>query len=162
MINWCISFRNRNIHPLKIMYSFHAQIELPHTPHPRPNPPSMINWCIFFFLQNRQIYPVGRIFSLHARIARPSPPFPHPLQHPLAFDQNQSPTSFKTPPPSHRLFDLQDTLYLINGYVSLHSCQILSPLRNGFYSFRAQTDWNHPVDPDSYTVVVRGVADLYT
>ena len=35
------------------------------------------------------------------------------------------------------------------------------PLRNGFYSFRAQTDLNHPVDPDSYTVAVRGVADLY-
>ena len=29
------------------------------------------------------------------------------------------------------------------------------------YIFRAQTDENHPVDPDSYTVVVRGVADLY-
>ena len=35
------------------------------------------------------------------------------------------------------------------------------PLRNGFYSFRAQTASHHPVDPDSYTVVVRGVADLY-
>ena len=33
--------------------------------------------------------------------------------------------------------------------------------KNGFYSFRAQTDEDHPVDPDSYTVVARGVADLY-
>ena len=30
------------------------------------------------------------------------------------------------------------------------------------YSFRAHTDYHHPVDPDSYTAVVaRGVADLY-
>ena len=29
----------------------------------------------------------------------------------------------------------------------------LVPLRNGFHSFRAQTDERHPVDPDSYTVV---------
>ena len=36
------------------------------------------------------------------------------------------------------------------------------PLKNGFYSFRAQTDqYHHPVDRDSYTVVARGVADLY-
>ena len=36
------------------------------------------------------------------------------------------------------------------------------PLRNGFYSFRAQTAYHHPVDPDSYTAVgARGVADLY-
>ena len=35
------------------------------------------------------------------------------------------------------------------------------PLKNGFYSFRAQTEYYHPVDPDSYTVVQRGVADLY-
>ena len=35
------------------------------------------------------------------------------------------------------------------------------PLRNGFFSFRAQTDSQHPVDPDSYTVVARGVVDLY-
>ena len=25
----------------------------------------------------------------------------------------------------------------------------------------SQTDYHHPVDPDSYTVVPRGVADLY-
>ena len=35
-------------------------------------------------------------------------------------------------------------------------------LRNGFfYSFRARTAKHYPVDPDSYTVVARGVADLY-
>ena len=36
-----------------------------------------------------------------------------------------------------------------------------SPLKNGLNSFRAQTDEHHPVDPDSYTVVARGVADPY-
>ena len=35
------------------------------------------------------------------------------------------------------------------------------PLRNGLYSFRAQTDQHHPLDPDGYTVFARGVADLY-
>ena len=36
------------------------------------------------------------------------------------------------------------------------------PLKNGFYSFRAQTDYHHPVDPGtSYTVVPTGVADLF-
>ena len=35
------------------------------------------------------------------------------------------------------------------------------PLKNGFYGFRAQADQHHPVDPDSYTVVARGTADLY-
>ena len=36
------------------------------------------------------------------------------------------------------------------------------PLKNGFDSFRAQIDEHNPVDPGtSYTVVPRGVADLY-
>ena len=36
------------------------------------------------------------------------------------------------------------------------------PLRKGYHVFRAKTAKHHPVDPDSYTVVVaRGVADLY-
>ena len=36
------------------------------------------------------------------------------------------------------------------------------PLRNGFYlSFPRTDDKHHPVDPDSYTVVARGVAYLY-
>ena len=53
-------------------------------------------------------------------------------------------------------------IHLINGYISLHTqLSDFVPLRNRFYSFRAQTDYQHPVDPDSYTVVVRGVADLY-
>ena len=40
--------------------------------------------------------------------------------------------------------------------------QILSPSETGFivYAHRLTTK-DHPVDPDSYTVVVRGVADLY-
>ena len=36
------------------------------------------------------------------------------------------------------------------------------PLKNEFYSFRAQTDYEQrAVDPDSSSVVTRGVADLY-
>ena len=36
------------------------------------------------------------------------------------------------------------------------------PLRNGLYSFRAQTDYPHPVDHGtSYTALLREVADLY-
>ena len=64
-----------------------------------------------------------------------------------------------TPPSPHRLYDLQDTLDK-----RIHFLPQLSdfvPLRNGFYSFREQTDCHYPVDPDSYTVVARGVADLY-
>ena len=35
------------------------------------------------------------------------------------------------------------------------------PLKNGFYIFRAQTDYHHPVDlSTSYTVVARGAANL--
>ena len=35
------------------------------------------------------------------------------------------------------------------------------PLKNELYSFRAQTDQHHHVDPDSYAVVPREVAGLY-
>ena len=47
-------------------------------------------------------------------------------------------TSFKTPPPPYRLFDLQDS-----PDKRIHFPPQLSdfvPLRNGFYSVRAQTD----------------------
>ena len=37
----------------------------------------------------------------------------------------------------------------------------LIPLQNGFYSFRAQTDQRHPVDPDSYTVWLQGESPTY-
>ena len=77
------------------------------------------------FSQNRQIYPLTRIYSFHAKIARPSPP-----PTPLAFDQNQAPTSFKTSPSPHRSFELQDSLD--KRYISLHSCQNLSPSETGF------------------------------
>ena len=79
----------------------------------------------------------GFIAYIHAQIA----PFPPPLlpPNPLAFDQNQAPTSFKTPPhPPHRLFDLQDSLDKRIHFPSQLSD--FAPLRNGFYSFRAQTD----------------------
>ena len=63
---------------------------------------------------------------MHKLPARPPPP-----PTPLAFDQNQAPTSFKAPPPPHRLFDLQDLLD--KKYISIHSCQILSPSETGFF-----------------------------
>ena len=84
----------------------------------------------------------------------PSPPSPPPAP----FDQNQAPTSFKTPTSPHRIFDLQDSLELMH-FPPQPSHFV--PLRNGFYSFRAQTDQHHPVDPDSYTAVARGVVDIY-
>ena len=61
-----------------------------------------------------------------------------PLPPPLPFDQNQAPTSLKTPPSRHRLFDLQDSLDKRMHF--LPQLSDFAPLRNGFYSFRAQTD----------------------
>ena len=61
-----------------------------------------------------------------------SPPLPAP------FDHNQAPTSFKSPPSPHRLFDLQDSLDKRMHFLLQLSDFV--PLRNGFYSFRAQTD----------------------
>ena len=49
------------------------------------------------------------------------------------------------------IYDLQDSLD-----ERMHFLPQLSdfvPLRNVFYSFRAQTDYHHPVDPDTYSVV---------
>ena len=62
---------------------------------------------------------------------------PPPLT-PAPFDHNQAPTSFKPPPSPHQLFDLQGALDK-----RMHFLQQLSefvPIRDGFYSFRAQTD----------------------
>ena len=50
---------------------------------------------------------------------------------------------------------------MIKGYIALHSCQILSPLGTGFIVSVHKLTKKHPVDLDSYTVVVRAVADLY-
>ena len=65
---------------------------------------------------------------------RPLPPLP-PSRPP--FDQNQAPTSLKTPPSPHRIFDLQDSLDDLMHFLPQLSDFV--PLRNGFYSFRAQT-----------------------
>ena len=56
----------------------------------------------------------------------------------IYYDQNQAPTSFKTPPSPHRLFDFQGSLDKRMHF--LLQLSDLVPLRNGFYSFRAQTD----------------------
>ena len=101
----------------------------------------LVRRCRFYFFvrpctiyQNTFFFPPkpsdlslrGFIAFTHKLPARPPPPpaFPPPPT-PLALDQNQAPTSFKTPLPPHQLFDLQDSLDK-NGYVSLHSCQIWS------------------------------------
>ena len=62
------------------------------------------------------------------KLPPPSPPSP---PNPLAFDQNQAPTSFKTPPPPLTGYSTHK-IHLIKGYISLHSCQILSPSETGF------------------------------
>ena len=82
----------------------------------------------------------------------PSPP-PAPL-----LIKNQAPTSLKTPPSPHRLFDLQYSLDKLMHFLPQQSDFV--PLRNRFYSFRAQTGSHHHVDPDSCTVVAREVDDL--
>ena len=74
-------------------------------------------------------------------------------------------TSLKTPPSPHQLFDLQDSLDKLMHF--LRQLSDFVPLRNGFYSFvvfahrLTNITLLDPVDPDSYTVVARGVADLY-
>ena len=69
----------------------------------------------------------GPMSSFHAQIELLPPP--------LHLDQNQAPTSLKTLPSPHRLFDSLDKL--------MHVLSQLSDfirLKNEFYSFRAQTD----------------------
>ena len=78
------------------------------------------------------------VHSLHIFVSRTwciFSPFP-PSRPP--FDQNQAPTSLKTPSSPQRLYDLQGSL----DNKLLHFLPQLSdfvPLRNGFHSFRAQT-----------------------
>ena len=50
----------------------------------------------------------------------------------------QAPTSFKTPPSPHRLFDLQDSLHKLVHV--LPQLLYFVPFSNVFYRFRAQTD----------------------
>ena len=57
-----------------------------------------------------------------------------PLPAPLSLVQTQAPTSMKSPPFPHGLYDSQDTLDKLMHFVpqlavrfSFHSCQILSP-----------------------------------
>ena len=53
----------------------------------------------------------------------------------------------------------EQTHGLIRVYIQTIVCMASN---DGVYSFRAQTDKRHPVDPGtSYTVIPRGVADLY-
>ena len=88
-----------------------------------------------YICQIRQIYPLG-IYSLHAQIA----PFPPPrLQTRSLLIKTRPPRPSNTPPhPPHRLFDLQDPLDKRIHFPSQLSDFV--PLKNGFYSVRAQTD----------------------
>ena len=95
---------------------------------------------------DRQICPrKGNRVSAHrwSCPARPPPP-------PLPLVQTQASTPLKTPPSPHRLYDLQDTLDKLMPFLPQLSDFI--PLKNGFYSFRAQTDEHHPVDPGKATM----------
>ena len=53
------------------------------------------------------------------------------------FDRNQAPTSLKTPSSPHRIYDFQDSLDKLMHFLPQLSDFV--PLRNRFYSFRAQT-----------------------
>ena len=83
---------------------------------------------LLFFSQNRQIYPLERIYSLHAQIARPFPP--PPLQSRLLLIKTRPPRPSKLPPPLTGYSTYR--IHTINGYISLLSCQILSPSKTGF------------------------------
>ena len=73
---------------------------------------------------NRQVCPLlGFIVSAHTHIEMPRPP--------VFF-------LFLTPPSPHRLYDLQDTLDKLMHFLPQLSDFV--SLKNGFYSFRVQTD----------------------
>ena len=58
---------------------------------------------------------------------------------PAAFSISRPRPPLKTPPSSHRLYGLQDTHDKLMHSIPQQSDLVL--LKNGFYSFRAQTDW---------------------
>ena len=88
---------------------------------------------------NRQICPLkGFIVSAHrlSCLRSPAPPPPSPAALPLV--QTLAPTRFRSPPSPHRLHDLLDILD--KRVYFLPQLSDFVPLKNGFYSFRAQTD----------------------
>ena len=141
----------------------------PSTPTPTPTPSNVpssphcsydlhdIHNELVHSFQNRHIYPrKGLIVSTHRLscptgppppcylLTKPWPPRPYKLRPPL--------TGYST----CRIHLVDKLMHFLS---QLSHCV---PLRKGFYSFRAQTDYHHPVDSDSYTVVARGAADLYS
>ena len=70
-----------------------------------------------------------------AEHCNPPPRPPSPSPPPLPFHQNQAPTSFKTQPSPHRLFDSLDSLDKPKHFLLQLSDFV--PFRNVFYSFRA-------------------------
>ena len=93
-----------------------------------------MNWCILSktvrFIPLEEFIVSTHILSCPTCPARPLPPLP--------LDQTQATTSLKTPASPHRLFDVQDSLNKLMHF--LPQLSDLVPLKNGFCSFRAQTD----------------------
>ena len=75
------------------------------------------------------------MYSFRAQNELPRPRRPAP---PLPLVQTQATTPLETLPSPHRLYDLKDTLDKLMHFLPQLSDFV--PLRNGFYSFRAQTD----------------------
>ena len=92
-------------------------------------PDTLTRSCTAVAVDSRSRSPADFFWGSH--IIRPSRPRP-PL------DQNQAPTSFKTPPSPHRLLDLQDSLDKLMHF--LPQLSYFVPLKNGISSFRAQID----------------------
>ena len=133
----------------------------PNAPSPAPSPrPSITRKANPYIYANQSPPPPppppqkGFTVSTHKLICPTCPCFPSPI-----LIKNQASTSLKTPPSPHQLFEVQDSLDELMHF--LPKLSVLFPLKNGFYSYRAQTAQHHPVDPDTYTVVARGVAGLY-
>ena len=102
------------------------------------------SWSLSFYIYIVYIINFPRTNWAAPPVPLPSPPHPRSI-----FVKTRPPCPWKLRPPRHRLFDLQDSLYKLMLFLSQLSDFV--PLRNGFYSFRAQADEDHPVDPDSYT-----------
>ena len=149
----CAACAKTNVKKRGISNKFHTMIKYMRITDRGNDIYKLIHSC-----HNRQICSLkGFRVSVH----RLSCPVRSPLPpSPLPFVQTQAPKPFQTPSSPCRLCDLQDTLDKLTHFLPQLSDFVT--LQNGFYSFRAQTDYHHPVDPGTiYTVVPRGVADLY-
>ena len=86
---------------------------------------------------NRQICSLKGFIVYAHELSCPSRP-PSPPPNPLPLVQTKASTPLKAPPSPHRFFDLQDAIDKLMHF--LPQLPYFFPLKNGFYSFRAQTD----------------------